>query len=85
MSLFAVKHISLSSLFFSPSSSQTVSVEVSYTPSLSHAAIQEEAMRLATETARLGAREEVLAAAQQIEKESTSTPEVRIRGREKGM
>ena len=76
----------LSSVFFLL---QTVSIELSYTPSLPHSAIREEAIRLATEAARNRAREEAAAlAAQQREKDSTSTPEVeremggiRLRGR----
>ena len=62
--------------FLSLSLSQSVSIELSYTPSLPVTAIREEALRLATEAARIGAREEALAA-QQRDQESASTPEVK--------
>ena len=62
--------------FLSLSLWQSVSIELSYTPSLPVTAIREEALRLATEAARIGAREEALAA-QQRDQESASTPEVK--------
>ncbi|CAI8016934.1 Cilia- and flagella-associated protein 74, partial [Geodia barretti] len=53
---------------------ESVSIELSYTPSLPVTATREEALRLATEAARIGAREGALAA-QQRDQESASTPE----------
>jgi hypothetical protein len=53
---------------------ESVSIELSYTPSLPVTAIREEAVRLATEAARIRTREEALAA-QHKDLASTSTPE----------